>query len=309
MRTNPKSDRLHEGMTCHSVRAISIPLCDLGLVKVLRAYRLASLLASLLVGGSFSLSAQTNDTSTNGLTNIVAASASVTKANTEAGAVAEPPRAPEPERKPAPTSGKLDYSSFKIVSDRNIFNGNRSGQRMTTTRSSTKQISVRVESFSLVGTLLSEDKAPVAFFDGTSSEFRKTLKAGGIIAGFTVKEILHAGVRLAEGTNMLDIFVGTGMRREDEGLWKSSTTVATYASSSSSVSSGSSGGGTSNESRSGNNGRSFSRNGNGNSRNGSSSGRGNGGGSSAESNPSSDSPPTAEVNDVLKKLMEKREKE
>ena len=50
----------------------------------------------------------------------------------------------------------LDFPAFKILADRNIFNGNRSGQRMVSTRSSSQQRSVRVESFSLVGTLLTE---------------------------------------------------------------------------------------------------------------------------------------------------------
>lgn len=261
--------------------ALSPRLCDLGGVKTPRISHAAWMLAVLMAGSTLLLRAETNNVSTNAV-------------------LVEHSSEKEAATKPTPAAGKLDYSSFIAVSERNIFNGNRSGQRMVTTRSSTKTISVRVESFSLVGTLLSEDKAPVAFFDGTGSEFRKTLKSGGTIGGFTVKEILHAGVRLAQGTNTLEVTVGSGMRREDAGLWKSSTTSTTYASSSSSASSGS-GSGTSNS------GRSNSRNGN--SRNGSSLGRGNNGDSSAASSASTDSPPSAEVNEVLKKLMEKREKE
>ena len=301
MRTTPISDRLPDGLARHSVRAIPAPLCDLGFVKTLRAYRLGWLLAPLLAAGSFSLCAQTNDPGTNPPTTaVVATNATIASTTNPTAVVAEPVQSPAPEIKPvpAPAPGKLDFSSFKLVSDRNIFNGNRSGQRLTATRASTQQRSVRVESFSLVGTLLAEDKVPVAFFDGTSSELRKSLKAGGSIAGFTVQEILHAGVRLVEGTNTLDVLVGSGLRREDEGLWKSSTSSASYASSSS----GNNSGGTSARARTdtGNNNSSAR-----------SSGRNNGGGrnGSTGSSPSSDSPPTAEVNEVLKKLMEKREKE
>ena len=223
------------------------------------------------------LRAETNEVSTNAVATVVVPST-------------------EPEAKPAsaPASGPLDFSSFKMVSERNIFNGNRSGQRMTATRSSTQQRSVRVESFSLVGTLLSEEKEPVAFFDGSSSELRKALKAGGSIAGFTVKEILHAGVRLASGTNITEVLVGSGLRREDAGLWKASTVSTSYASSSVG---GSSGGGDA-SSDNGGGGRSSGRGG----RNG----RGDSG--SSASSPASGASST-DAAEILKRLMEKREKE
>ena len=233
------------------------------------------MLGILIVGSAMPLHAETNGVSTNAVA-----------------AVAVP--AKESEAKPA---GPLDFSSFKAVGERNIFNGNRSGQRMTATRSSTQQRSVRVESFSLVGTLLSEEKEPVAFFDGSSLELRKALKAGGSIAGFTVKEILHAGVRLAAGTNITEVLVGSGLRREDEGLWKVSTATQSYASSSGSGPGGGSSGGTDLRSDNGNGGRS--------------SGRGNRGGrdeSSATSSPGS-SASSADAAEILKRLMEKREKE
>jgi len=289
MTINPTFCRLPAGRIQDSLRAISGPLCDLGRVKTLRACRLACLLAPMLIGGSFPLHAQTNDTAAHHSSNVVTASTS------------------EPEHKPAPTSGKLDYSSFQIISDRNIFNGSRSGQRLTSTRSSTQQRSVRVESFSLVGTLLSEEKAPVAFFDGTSSELRKPLKAGGNIAGFTVKEILHAGVRMSQGTNTFDLPVGSGMRREDEGLWKFSTTGGNYASAASIRSSVSS---TSEEDHSSNsNGRYSSReNGSRDRSDRSYSRRGSNGETPATSSGSPSSTPT-DAAEILKRLMEKREKE
>lgn len=262
-------------------------LCDLSGVKA-HSRVWSWLFLSLLLGSALALGAETNGVSTNTVaasshTNHVSAHSADENATTK----------DEPETKPAPTSGKLDYSSFKTVVDRNIFNGNRSGQRMTATRSSTQQRSVRVESFTLVGTLIS-DHGSTAFFDGSSSELRKSLKAGSTIAGFTVKEILHAGIRLVEGTNTLDLRVGSGMRREDEGLWKSAA-AGNYASTSSSSSSTYS----SRQENNNNGGRNFARN---------------GGGRAArtESNSSSETtsaPPSADVDAVLKRLMEQREKE
>lgn len=249
---------------------------------MLRGCHLAWSFAALLAGGNLSLFAQTNEPSPTTSTNIVAT-------NT-----------PAPRPQASTNSGRLDYSSFQIINDRNIFNGKRSGQRITSTRSSTQQRSVRVESFTLVGTLLSEEKPPVAFFDGSSSDLRKALKAGGSIGGFTVKEILHAGVRVSQGTNILDILVGSGMRREDSGPWKSSL-GGSYTSASSSVSPIAS--------SSEENGRSYNREGS--SRDRSYTRRGSNGESSgsSSSNSSGTSAPPADAAEILKRLMEKREKE
>lgn len=274
-------------------------LCDLVVVKTSRSCAWSWLLAALVAAGNISLQAQSNAPDA-GATHTNASAMGESGTNHAASADPETAPQPEPASKPAPASGKLDYSSFRIVSDRNIFNGNRSGTVFRSTRGSTQQRSVRVESFSLVGTLLSEDRSPVAFFDGTGSEFKKALKQGGNIAGFTVKEILHTGVRLVDGTNTLDVRVGYGMRREDAGLWKFSTTSGNYASSSGG---GAADSGASFRAQSENNiynGRSTGRNG---------SGRGNNGDSSVASRSGGESLPAADAAEILKRLMEKREKE
>lgn len=198
----------------------------------------------------------------------------------------------QPASSPAASArGKQDFSAFKIITERNIFNGNRSGQRITSTRSSSLQRSVQVDQFALVGTLFSS-KGPKAFFDGTESDYRKVLQPGGSIAGFQVSQILPSGVRLMEGTNEMDLRVGNGMRREDRGPWKLATGSASYASSSSGS------GGSGYDSHSNGSGRSFGRNNSYASSN-----------NNDHNSSSSDSTSTAEVNDVLKRLMEKRQKE
>lgn len=282
--------------------ALPARLCDLVVVKTRRSCAWSWLLAALVAVGNISLQAQSNAPGA-GAAHTIASATGEADTNHAASATPETAPQPEPASKPAPPSGKLDYSSFKIVSDRNIFNGNRSGTVFRSTRSSTQQRSVRVESFSLVGTLLSEDRNPVAFFDGTGSEFKKALKQGGNIAGFTVKEILHTGVRLVNGTNTLDVRVGYGMRREDAGLWKFSTTSASYASTSSSSYSD----GNDNNTF----GRSFSRNSSDNGRNGFSgrSSRGERDNDSGTSTASRSDAPPVDAAEILKRLMEKREKE
>lgn len=129
--------------------------------------------------------------------------------------------------KAASAAAPLTFDSFQPITDRNIFNGNRSGQRVRSTRSSSQQRSTHVDSFTLVGTLVSEG-GTTAFFDGSESSFRKALKPGSRIAAFELVTVQPAGVRLTEGTNVIDLKVGAGFRREERGPWKSTGSATRY---------------------------------------------------------------------------------
>ena len=127
-------------------------------------------------------------------------------------------------------STRLDSSSFRIISERNIFNPNRSPRyapRPTERREYRRPN--RVDSFSLVGTM-SYEKGQFAFFDGSSYEFHKTLKPADAIAGYKVIAVGRDRVLLAAGTNALELKVGTQMRREDEGPWHVGDRSDTYPS-------------------------------------------------------------------------------
>jgi len=109
-----------------------------------------------------------------------------------------------------------DYSAFKLITDRNIFNSRRYA------RSSGRQerASVaRYDTFTLVGTM-NYEKGPFAFFEGSSSEYRKVLQPSGTIAGYTVTGIAPSFVKLASGTNELQLRVGMQMRRPEQGEWQ-----------------------------------------------------------------------------------------
>jgi hypothetical protein len=73
---------------------------------------------------------------------------------------------------------------------------------------------------------MSFKKGNFAFFDGTRSEFKKPLQAGEKIAGYEIKEINPAGVKIANETNEFNIKVGQQLRREDESEWQLSTAPA-----------------------------------------------------------------------------------
>ncbi|MBE0544335.1 MAG: hypothetical protein IH623_23590 [Verrucomicrobia bacterium] len=183
---------------------------------------------------------------------------------------------------------RLDEAAFRLIAERNIFNANRSGGTVrpaTPTRRPTT-----VETFALVGTMAYE-KGTFAFFEGSRSEFTKVLKADGIIAGHKLLNIQANSVKLEADGKQIELPVGSQMRREDEGAWQVSETrggiaLAASASSDSANRSGRSerGGDASRSRRS----------------DGSESGR-----PPAATNPTS----SADEAEILKRLMERRERE
>jgi hypothetical protein len=119
----------------------------------------------------------------------------------------------------------LDYAAFKVVADRNIFDPNRFPHRPGEVRVVSKPRSV--DSLTLVGTM-SYEKGTFAFFDGTSSEYKKALKLTDSIAGYKVTNIAPSGVKLASGTNELQLNVGAQLRREEDGPWLLSSQSTSY---------------------------------------------------------------------------------
>jgi hypothetical protein len=164
------------------------------------------------------------------------------------------------------TPARPDYSAFGLVYERNIFDPNRVPHQISRTR---RDRTARFESFSLVGTM-TYDKGTFAFFDGTSSDYKKALKLSDAIAGYKITNITPDAVNLSNGTNQVELRVGTQMRSEEGGPWIASGQAQTYsdAPSTSSVAS-----------------------------------------TSASHSSSSDSPPNGNESDVIKRMMQRREQE
>ena len=131
-----------------------------------------------------------------------------------------------------PASG-LDFASFRIIGQRNIFDPNRVPHRRSASAASRV-----VDSFSFVGTM-SYAKGNFAFFDGTSPDFRKVLELDGRIADFKVTAISTKSVTLVSGTNETVLPLGAQMRRDDDGHWVVSSEATAYASTDSSFAAGS----------------------------------------------------------------------
>jgi hypothetical protein len=115
-------------------------------------------------------------------------------------------------------TSQADFSSFQIISERNIFNPNRTARHKRGDRPQPV-----ADAFSLVGTM-SYAKGTFAFFDGTRSDYRKVVQNAGTIAGYKVTDITPTAVKLANGDKQLMMKVGTQMRREEKGSWQLAAT-------------------------------------------------------------------------------------
>jgi hypothetical protein len=174
-----------------------------------------------------------------------------------------------------------DYAAFsRFVTERNIFDPNRQPHftsSPTTRTRTTRTRSTSAPSFSLVGTM-AYAKGYFAFFNGNSDELKRTMSAPGRIAGYTVTEIApgRATLESADQREKIQLKVGDVMRQES-GKWElagQGEVPAGRAAASSDNSSAPSE---------------------------------NSGGSGGKSD---STPPSAiESNDILKKLMQKREQE
>ena len=115
------------------------------------------------------------------------------------------------------TPSRPDYSAFRILTERNIFNPRRSPRYAPRERA--PSASLRLDSFALVGTM-SYEKGWFAFFDGSNSDYRKVLKQDDTIAGFKVADIEPSYVKLTSPTNQVELHVGKQLRHEDDGEWR-----------------------------------------------------------------------------------------
>jgi len=121
--------------------------------------------------------------------------------------------------------GSLDYAAFKVIVDGNIFDPNRTRRRPG--ERGVRPAPRSFDSLTLVGTMTYE-KGTFAFFDGTSSEYKKALKLADAIAGYKLTNIAPNGVKLASGTNELELSVGAQLRREEDGPWLLSSQSGSY---------------------------------------------------------------------------------
>ena len=122
-------------------------------------------------------------------------------------------------------TGATDFASFsRFITERNIFDPNRYPRNARDNRPRTTVHTTRTQrsapAFTLVGTM-SYEKGMFAFFDGNNAELRKVLPVSGDIAGHTVTEVTLTGVTLqsADKKETVQLKIGDMMRQEGE-HWK-----------------------------------------------------------------------------------------
>jgi len=125
------------------------------------------------------------------------------------------------------TPGDTDYAQFsRFISERNIFDPNRvprsGGTRVVRTRTRTRTAGAPY--VTLVGTM-SYEKGLFAFFDSNNQDMKKIIGAGDEIGIYKVKDIVANKVTLESKDNKeFAMKVGEQMRQES-GVWQVSEAV------------------------------------------------------------------------------------
>lgn len=107
------------------------------------------------------------------------------------------------------------------VAERNIFDPSRQPRIPgAPPRPPSRPRTTEAPTFTLVGVLKAQ-RGPMAFFDSGTSEYRKALPLNGTIAGYTVTDITSACVRLSISNQPpVELRVGSRMRQEGESGWQ-----------------------------------------------------------------------------------------
>ncbi len=119
--------------------------------------------------------------------------------------------------------GPADYAQFsRFITERNIFDPGRYSHSSSGAVTYRPKVSRSAPAFTLVGTMHYE-KGMFAFFDGNNSDLRKVLYASdsNSIAGYTVAEITLAGVTLESADKKQTVRLKIGdMMRQEGGEWR-----------------------------------------------------------------------------------------
>ena len=234
-----------------------------------------------------------------GLALVVGFSAPAQSTNSSAPMITAPSLPPRVES----SAQGSDETAFHVITEQNIFNANRSGGKVVLP----SQRPARIEYFTLVGTMAYE-KGVFAFFEGSNAEFTKVLKANAVIAGHKLMDIYASSVKIEADGKEIELPLGSQMRREDEGTWHLAETSRSGGSDYASSRNGNSASrdSSSRNSRSGRSGDSSSRS----RREGESSrGRNENPAETSSKSSSNTSTSSADQAEILKRLMERREKE
>jgi hypothetical protein len=131
-----------------------------------------------------------------------------------------------PAAKPTPTPApEKGYNAYHLIRTRNIFDPDRRPVRTETaasTRPASSSSSSRGTYISLTGTMVTEGKS-FAFFTGSRSEYNSVVQTAGQIAGFKIKEITSTHVDLERVGKPFVLVVGKQMTLDGTNVTMSAT--------------------------------------------------------------------------------------
>ena len=116
--------------------------------------------------------------------------------------------------RPATLKPAAGFDTFRVISERNIFDPNRTGR----SDRSPEAPAPRMDYITLVGTM-HYDKGLFAFFDGSAPDYRKSLHEGDKIEQYTVTHIRPDGVDLRRDAHALTLAIGRQLQRPPGGDW------------------------------------------------------------------------------------------
>lgn len=122
------------------------------------------------------------------------------------------------EETPAPPA-EPPFDSFKIITERNIFDPNRRKPSERTQPRVERPAPPKIDRLELVGTLISKTNA-LAFFVGTESSYQGAFKKDAAIADHKILAIQPESVRLEMEGGSVEFKVGQQMTRREGEAWQ-----------------------------------------------------------------------------------------
>jgi hypothetical protein len=110
----------------------------------------------------------------------------------------------------------VKFEDFKIVYERNMFSPSRRSQRPGAVQFVRPK---KVEGCSLVGTMIYE-KGSYAFFNGSEAKYRTAVTVSNTLAGLKLIDITPNSVKFSSASNILELTMDKQLKREDEGEWQ-----------------------------------------------------------------------------------------
>jgi hypothetical protein len=116
----------------------------------------------------------------------------------------------------AASAANGSFESFRLISDRNIFDPNR---RARSARSASNEPAAPTgDTVAFVGTM-DYDKGVYAFFDSSDARYRKVLPEGGKLAEYVVKHVEARRVDLTRDGKVTTLEITQQLHRPDGGDW------------------------------------------------------------------------------------------